>query len=314
MQLKEKLREKSPLIIAVVCGIIAILLLNVYLRRREAEMWARVKEIQKKMQPAVQAQPERTGIVLLAATNIAPQTPVTPEDLVIKEMPVKYIQPGAITSLDAVIGQISSTPIAAGEQILKTKLLPPGRIGKTLSEITPEGKRAVTVTVDSASTVSGLLKPGDFVDVLALLTPPSGVGGLGEDSQKPRLVSLFQGVEVLAVGSEFYTTSSFGQEDTQDKSRKSGVGMRTATLALAPQESILLSFVQEQGKIKLVIRSSDDVGIEPVETADWDALFRYLYPTRPVRKAEPRATGPQTMIEVYRGLERGFMPLSEEEK
>ena len=301
------MRDKFPLIIAIICGILAILLLNVYLRHRENEIWERVKEAQKKMQP-VMPPPERTGVVLVASREISPQTPIMPEDLLIKEMPIKYIQPGALASLDMVIGQISSTPIAAGEQILTTKLLPPGKIGKTLSEITPEGKRALTISVDDFSNISGLLKPGDLVDVLALLTPPSGAEGLGRDSNKPQVVPLFQGIEVLAVGSEFYTTP----KDRMETSARSGYDTGTVTLALKPQEAILLSFVQDQGKIKLVMRSAEDVKIEPVRTADWDLLFQYLYPSPIIRQPEPTTEGVVPTIEIYRGLRRDFIPISEE--
>ncbi|MGD9014749.1 MAG: hypothetical protein PVI33_01830, partial [Candidatus Omnitrophota bacterium] len=60
MPLSQKLKEKLPLIIAIVCGIFAILLLNVYLRNREAEIWQRVKEAQKHAQP-VKPPPEETA-------------------------------------------------------------------------------------------------------------------------------------------------------------------------------------------------------------------------------------------------------------
>ena len=78
MAVKEKLREKLPLIIAIACGVLAILLLNVYLRRREAEIWNRIKQAQQKTQSA--AVPEKIGVVLLAKSDIPPQTPITPDD------------------------------------------------------------------------------------------------------------------------------------------------------------------------------------------------------------------------------------------
>jgi pilus assembly protein CpaB len=281
------------------------LLLNVYLRRRETEIWERMKQAQQKTQPA--AVPEEIGVVLLAKSDIPPQTPITPEDLLIKEIPVKYIQPGAVTSLAEVIGQISNMPIVAGEQILRTKLLPPGKIGKSLSEITPKGKRAVTVTVDNISSISGLLKPGDYVDVSALLSPPLGSKWPEAKEEASRLVLLFQGVEVLAVGSEVVAPSS--DSSGEEKARKISTGARTATLALDPQEAVLLSFVQEHSKIKLALRASEDVQTESIKPADWDSLFEYLYPSR-----GPDLEGKQAVVEIYRGLKREVIPLSEGEE
>jgi pilus assembly protein CpaB len=307
MQLSQKLKEKFPLIIAIVCGILAIMLLNVYLRRREGEIWQKIKQAQRQAQPPVQ-QPEQVAVVLLARRNIPPQTPITPDDLQIKEMPVKYIQPGAVTSLDKVIGMISSTPITAGEQILKTKLLTPGKIGKTLSEITPEGKRAVTVSVDNISSLAGLLKPGDYIDVFALISPPAGSEWPDGEKSAPRLVPLFQSVEVLAVGSDF---GAFAGVSTKEKTQGSMGVTGTVTLALNPQEAVMLSFVQEHGKIKLALRSSEDGKIEPIGSADWDTLFQYLYPSK---KTGLETGQPEPVVEIYRGLKKEVVPLTEEKK
>lgn len=299
-----KIREKLPLIIAIACGILSLLLFNIYMQGREAEMLQRVKQIKEQAQPA-QAPPQKIGVVLIAQRDIPAQTPITTDDLLMKEMPVEYIQPGAVTSLEGVIGQIPSVPITAGEQILRTKLLAPGRISKTLSEITPEGKRAITVPVDNISGLSGLLQPGDTVDVYVLLSPPP-TGA--QPVATPRLVSLFQDVKVLAVGSEFVGTPRGNQTTQKEQYRGLGTEVGNVTLALSSQEAILLSFVQEQqGKIKLVLRSAQDKSIEAVKPADWDTLFQYLYPS-------PVIQGKQPVVEIYRGLQKEVVPLTEEKK
>ncbi|MFH1269548.1 MAG: Flp pilus assembly protein CpaB [Candidatus Omnitrophota bacterium] len=295
-------RKRLPLIIALACGVWAILLLNSYLGRRESEIWEKIKQSQGQAQPSrPQAQ---MGIALVAAKSIAPQVPITPADLLIKEIPAEYIQPGAVASLDEVIGQIASSPIAAGEQILKTKLLPPGKIGKSLSEITPAGKRAVSTSVDNMSSIANLLRPGDYVDVLVLITLPEITSQLGAKTSEPRLISLFQNVEVLAVGGEFVApleSSGVRKEQIKAPSAPSG----TVTLALNPQEAVLLSFVQEHGKIKLALRSAEDNKKETVKPADWDALLQYLYP------AKDGSVGGRPVVEIYRGLNKEVVPLSE---
>jgi len=305
-QIPLKLREKLPLIIAIACGILALLLLNVYLRRREAEIWQKIKQAQQQAQPA--KPPVQTGIVLLAGRDIPASTPITAEDLIMKEIPVEYIQPGVVTSLGQVIGQIASTPIAAGEQIIKTRLLPPGKIGKTLSEITPQGKRAVTVSVDNISSLAGLLKPGDFVDVFALITPPAGTKWPEAEKTAPSLVPLFQGVEILAVGGEV-SPSQVSPTAKREAQKTLSTAEGIVTLALNPQEAILLSFVQEHGKIRLALRSSEDVKVESIKPADWDTLFQYLYPSK-----VSELGGKQPGVEIYRGLRREVVPLTEEEK
>ncbi len=300
----QHIQKRLPLIIALVCGIWAILLLNSYLKRRENEIWEKIKQVQQQNQPS--KPPAQMAIVLIAGKDISPQIPITPTDLLMKEIPVEYIQPGVVSSLEEVIGQIASTPIIAGEQILKTKLLPPGKIGKSLSEITPAGKRAVSVSTDNMASIANLIRPGDYVDVLALIAMPETTAqATSAKISEPRLISLFQNVEILAVGGEFTPTA---EATKKEQLKAAGAASGTVTLALSPQEAILFSFVQEHGKIKLTLRSSEDTQKEAINPADWDTLIQYLYP------AKEGGEGQRPVVEVYRGLNKEIVPLTEKEK
>jgi len=296
--MKIELRRKFPLIIAVVCGIAAIILLNLYLRKREVEIWDRMKQQEQKV---LATKPKVTmGVVLVAKKDIPEQTPITAGDLAFKQVPLEYIQPGAVTSFEQVMGQIASGPIAAEEQILSSKLLPPGNVGKTLSEITPEGKRAITVTVDNISNIAGLLKPGDYVDIFALIALPKRSISQAKEELDPRLISLFQGVQVLAMGNDLFASKSKTKEN-------SSAIAPTVTFALTPQEAALLSFVQEHGKIKLALRSSQDTKVEPpVAPADWDTLLNYLSTSQ----GEKAGLEGQPVVEIYRGVQKEVVPLS----
>ncbi|MDD5731135.1 MAG: Flp pilus assembly protein CpaB, partial [Candidatus Omnitrophica bacterium] len=256
-------------------------------------------------QKAQAAKPKVTmGVVLVAKREIPVQTPITAEDLTFKQVPMEYIQPGAVTSLEQVIGQIASGPIGAEEQILSTKLLPPGNVGKTLSEITPEGKRAVTVSVDNLSSIASLLKPGDYVDIFALIALPRRTAAPAKEESEPRLISLFQGIQVLAMGNELVTSRN------KTKESSASAAAQTVTFALTPQEAALLSFVQEHGKIKLALRSSQDTKIEAVAPADWDTLLNYLSTSQ----GEKAGLEGQPVVEIYRGLQKEIVPLSASSK
>jgi pilus assembly protein CpaB len=294
----QRVQRILPLIIALACGIWAVILLDGYLKRREGEIWDKIKRVQQQLPPP--PAPAQMGIVLVAARDIPSQSPVTPADLLIKEVPVDYIQPGAITALGEITGQITAAPISAGEQVLKTKLLPPGKIGRTLAEVTPAGKRAVNLPKASLSGVTSFIQPGDHVDMFALIVIPDSVDQYGKKSPGPRLIPLFQAVEVLAVGGEFISSG--------EKRTATGAEAGTITLALVPQEAALISFVQEHGKLKLELRSSEDTQKEQIKPADWDTLLQYLYPSREVGT---EAKGPLPMVEVYRGLNKENIPLRE---
>jgi len=318
MQIKtQELQKRLPLIIAVACGILAILLLNAYLKKKEEQIFARMKQAQQQqsVQP-IAPPPQQMKPVLVAQKDIPVQVPITPGDIAIKEVPLDYIQPGAANSIDQVIGQIASSPIAAGEQILQTKLMPPGNIGKTLSQITPQGKRAVTVIVDNIAYISNLIQPGDHIDVFAFLTPPSAMASLAAGSPKTTevssstsLVPLFQNVEVLAVGDVFVPTNRLEAPKEPTRGLSTGNTASTVTLALNPQEAVLISFVQDNGRLRLILRSSEDVTKEAIKPADWDTLFQYLYPDKVVD-----TEGNVPKVEIYHGLRKEIVPLSEKEK
>jgi len=301
----EQIKKRLPLIIAFVCGIFAIVLLNVYLKRREADMLGQMRQAQEQAQAqaqeqAKQAQSEaqaaksnqKMGVVLIAQNDIPAQTPITPADIMFQELPAQKIDPGAVNSLDQAIGQIAGVAITKGEQILKAKLLAPSQISKSLAEVTPEGKRAVTITLDAASNAA-LIQPGDYVDIFALISPPV----VGTQKKEERLFSISQRVKVLAVGNEVVGSANL--------SAKAG-GSKGITLAVTPEEAALLSFLQEHGKLRLILRSPEDTKIETIRPADWDTLLQYL------SGGETKAgAGKATTVEIYRGLVKEVIPLSE---
>lgn len=298
-----ELKKRFPFIIAIVCGVTGIVLLNLYVRKIETEIRYKVRLSEEK---ALAAKPKVIfGVVLVAKRSIPAQTPITGEDLIFKQMPVEYIQPGAATSFEQIMGQISPAPIGVEEQILISRLSPPGNIGKSLAEITPEGKRAVTVPVNNLADIINMLKPGDYVDIFALIALPKKSALQTTEVSTPRLISLFQGVQVLAVGGE--TTPSKVKIVKEKGAAGSG---QTATFALTPQEAVLLSFVQEHGKINLVLRSAQDSQVELVAPADWDTLLNHLSSVQGGKSS----TEGQAVVEIYRGLQKEIVPLSASNK
>jgi Flp pilus assembly protein CpaB len=131
---------------------------------------------------------------------------------------------------------------------------------------------------------------------------------MGKEKTTPRLITLFQGVELLAIGEEFLVPE--GTTLVLKKEKGASAAPQTVTFALTPQEASLLSFVQEHGKIKLALRSQEDTKPEPVAPADWDTLFKYLSSGA---AGAPGSEG-QPVVEIYRGLQKELVPLSEKKK
>jgi len=205
---------------------------------------------------------------------------------------------------------VTVAPISKGEQVSLSKLIKERKSDSGgLAGATPSGKRAITIVADSLSSLSGMIKPGDYVDVLAIIQIPI-TGQDGKAIVQTVVVPLFQNILVLAIGQNtggVKVTSSGRYAEASSSSAGGSGGNTLITLALGPQEASLVAFVQEQGKIRLVMRSPVDAKIEPITTATWESFFQYVMP--PKQNVEP-VVDTNEYIEVIRGLSKERIPLS----
>lgn len=241
---------------------------------------------------------------VIAKTNI-PENKLISEDMVyVQSMPKDKVPPEAATSLLRVVDRVATQPIKKDSMIMNTMLNWPTTQETTLAMKTPIGKRAIAIPADNIASLVGMIKPGDYVDVITLIALPVVIDG--KQSAQPATVPLFQNVPVLAVGSQIS-----GEASARKRREEGGAPAKEAapliTLALTPEEANLLAFVQEQGKIRLVLRSPGDAKtIQTVQPASWETLLRHLYPdmdfSKPEVKEEPK-------VEVIRGFKKEMMPL-----
>ena len=100
-----------------------------------------------------------------------------------------------------------------------------------------QGYRAVSIAVDSTSSVSNLIQSGDHVDLITTLELP------GES--KPSTLTLLQNVTVLSVGDTSYS-------ETQNESYS------TVTLMVLPIEANIISHSGKYGSLSLTLRNPMD--------------------------------------------------------
>lgn len=288
-------KQKLILISGVVLGIVAIIMTKMYLDQQQ-------QAVQEKAQKAIANMQANQAAVLVSKQDIPEGAVIGPEMLETAVVPNQFIQPQAVTSLDRIAGMITIAPISKGEQISLSKLTSNRRAGGgDLSGVTPSGKRAITIVVDNIASLSGMIKPGDYVDVLATIQIPVQSAD-GQVTSQMVVVPLFQNILVLAVGG---STAGISSEDSRYAEKEAPSGNATITLALGPQEANLIAFVQEQGKIRLVMRSPADAKVEPIVPASWETLFQYIAPQDTTEK--PVDTN--EYVEVLRGLNKEKVPL-----
>ncbi|MDD5281748.1 MAG: Flp pilus assembly protein CpaB [Candidatus Omnitrophica bacterium] len=296
-------KQKLILISGVVLGIVAILMTKIYLDQQKQEAEARAKKSLVKMQA-------NQSVVLVAKHDIPSGSVIESSMIDSSIVPNQFIQPQVATSIDRVLGMISLAPISKGEQISLSKLSKGRResAGSSLAGNTPAGKRAISIAVDSIASVSGMVMPGDYVDVIATLQVPIQ-GPDGQISSQVAVVPLFQNVLVLAVGQNTGSVGKTGSRYDEKETSSSGL----ITLALGPQEANLIAFVQEQGKMRLTLRSPADASVEQVVPASWETLFQYIMPQqKPVEVKEAPVVDTATeYVEVFRGLKKEKVSLSQ---
>lgn len=294
------MQRRVALIIGAVLSLIAIVMVKLYVdQQRRAFREAAQRQL-------AQERANQTS-VLVARADIPKGTPIEPDMLAAAIIPKEYIQPQAVTSLDRIAGMVTALPIAKGEQISLGKLISSQQAARgSLAMATPVGKRAVSITVDNISSLGGMIRPGDYVDVIAMAPIPV-IAPDGKQTTQVSVIPLFQNVLVLAVGQDLGGLAP--EVGSRYKKETKAEPSPLITLALSSQEASLIAFMQEQGKIRLILRSPADSQIQPVVPASWDTLFMYLAPQEALKQAQ-REEAPKKVVEIYRGLQKEVVPLS----
>jgi pilus assembly protein CpaB len=277
-------RKYLPLIISLVLGLAATYLVNLFLRQKTEEAKERAAQMEKNI-----------ASVVVAKSDIPAGTTITAEMLKEEKVYRNMLQPRAATDIERIVDKIAIAPIAKGEQVLLNKVTIAGQETSLATKI-PRGKRAISIPVDNISAVGGMIRPGDHVDVMGLVPIPVATPD-GKTATQMTTMPLFQDVLVLAVGQE-YSSVSAKEEKKSEKSSAAPL----ITLALSPQETSLIAFVQEQGKIRLVLRSPEDTQVQPAVPASWDVLFKTVMP-QAFQQPEEDSAGQRT-VEIYRGLKK----------
>jgi pilus assembly protein CpaB len=190
--------------------------------------------------------------IFVAATDVGLGQKLDKRQLKVAEWPKDRLPVGAIRKLEDVVGKRPLTRLYAGEPILKAKLVEADKLSAAAEKI-PKGFRVASVSVTMDSSASGLIYPGDRVDVLVFLRQ-------GANVKMPRTRTILKNVTVFAVDDRF-------QRDANDDGE--GLKAKTVSLLVKPTQVEKIMLAAELGKIKLSLRSAED---NAEDTADGATL------------------------------------------
>ncbi|MFO1096532.1 MAG: Flp pilus assembly protein CpaB [Planctomycetaceae bacterium] len=197
--------------------------------------------IQQAMQGGQGAASQRVK-VLVARAEIQPGVELTDEVVGFQEMSVEGLPEDPVTAFEQYEQRSLMYPVIAGDIIRQTKL---GKKGEfTRSRQIPEGMRVIGISVNDTQTISGMLRPGDRVDVLVTYQKRGDRG-----QPETHTATLLKYVEVFGTDNK---TASDGVGKQQE------VKTKVVSLLLDPKQVNIILLAQSKGQLGLSWRHPDD--------------------------------------------------------
>jgi pilus assembly protein CpaB len=242
-----------------------------------------------------------TAGTLLRAQDVSWQVvprPVEPGEIVRPSEGARQTKPGIDEETRAEVYGAAVRPArdtAAGEPIRRGNIVKPGDRDFLQVVLTP-GARAIAIPVATSGASTGLLFPGDRVDVILTQNFKGESAVITRRSVSETVV---ENLRVLAI-------------DTLDAKAPSGSFGRTVTLEVTPQQAEKINVATELGKLSLTLRSvsgpdgvlatstagpGPSTGVKPTWAGDVSPALGGAMPEKAVIVQQPP-------VEVVRGSKR----------
>lgn len=235
--------NRSWLILGVALGLggLAAFGVNRYITRQVQDIEARNKA-------------HKTVRVLVPKEDLPKGAVLNAKVVAARDVPAEWAHSNAITpdQFERVENQKLAYPAARGEMLLWSLL--EGQRAPSFSSRLPTGHRAITVPVDEVNSISGMLEPGDRIDLMAAVKKDS----------RSFMFPLLQNVAVLATGSRVVVEAD-GKEGRRT--------FTTITLDATPEEAQRVLAAREVGKLAALLRAPGDVATKGGPRKDAMALL-----------------------------------------
>jgi pilus assembly protein CpaB len=201
---------------------------------------------------------EETVKVLVALEDIDVGVQLTDSNVEFRELPISSLPDDPVTSLEQYEKRSPTYALKRDDIIRVAKLSQPGAFGKSLQ--IPEGMRVVSIPVDDTQTVSGLLTPGDRVDVVVTYTHRDHSG-----RQVTKAMTLLEYCEIFATDDRTARESQAASAEANNKTR-------IVSLLVTPEQVNYVKLAESKGKLSLSWRHRSDDAIVAVKAIDQDLL------------------------------------------
>jgi pilus assembly protein CpaB len=218
--------NKTTLVLAAAIGIglVAALGARSYLSGRVADLEAKARG--------------RNVAVVVAKSDLVKGARLSSNIVAVRNIPMEFAHSSAVIpeQFDRVDGQALAFNVKAGEMILWGLL--EGKKVPTFSARVEAGRRAITVPVDEINSISGLLEPGDLIDLIVTV----------DHRGKKITVPLMQSVRVMATGQRAVDDPKSGERKIYS----------TVTLDTDPKQAQNVIVARDAGRITALLRNPQD--------------------------------------------------------
>jgi len=226
------LKGKTPLLVAIVLGLLAFAMSVLAVKKKEREVKAGWNLVP----------------VLVASNGISEGTVITYDMISQRPVPEQFVTSSVIKpdSANYIVGQKVLVALQVGDPLLWSQF-ETSKAAEKLSTIVQKKGRAITIQASGAQAVGGWIRPNDHIDIIGTFRDPQ--------SQAQMAITLLQNVVVLATGKITGTTNI---NLLPEGDRHYG----DLSLLVLPEEAEILTLAEGMGQLKFTLRNPEDIDVQ----------------------------------------------------
>lgn len=226
------LKGKTPLLVAIVLGVLAGAMAFLSVKKKEREVKAGWNLVP----------------VLVASDSIGEGTVITYDMISQRAVPEQFVTSSVIKpdSANYIVGQKILVPLQAGDPLLWSQF-ETSKAAEKLSTIVQKKGRAITINASGTQAVGGWIRPNDHIDIIGTFRDPQ--------TQDQMAITLLQNVVVLATGKITGTTNI---NLLPEGDRNYG----NISLLVLPEEAEIITLAEGMGQLKYTLRNPEDIDVQ----------------------------------------------------
>ncbi|KAB7775385.1 hypothetical protein NB717_000934 [Xanthomonas sacchari] len=201
---------------------------------------------------AERTQDNRPMVDVAVPVNDLPQGAILQGgDLALRTIPAEFAPADAVTpdNHTQFEGRMLRAPARGGAPLSASALVP---LYDQFSRLIPKGKVAYTMSVDENNSISGMIAPGDMIDIF--FVKDATTGGNGGQGTGAQVFPLLQKIKVLAAGSRI----GEAQAPKEGEEANTSAGFSSVTLELDQYQAKQLAVASKVGAVRVLLREIKD--------------------------------------------------------